>query len=317
MWQQRQLALLKEEIEAVLAPLEEMAVFYTLVKEPLSGPKRGLADGDVGNRQWPILLLMVCEAISGRFEQALSAAAAMQCFMAAADVFDDIEDEDSPEAFWVRHGRAVATNVATALVMIAERAITRLKEKGVEPHVVVRAMDAVNEYHIMACAGQHLDISLTTGTAISEDMYLKVIGMKSAYAAECACHIGALLANASQELVDTFAAFGRNLGMASQIANDIQGITQGRDISKRKITLPVIYALAQTNGEAHHQLELAFGKCSEASPQPEGIRDLLFRTGAIHYATVKAETYWQRARDILGKIGRAGVSVERIEPFVK
>lgn len=313
MSQQRQIALLKEEIEAVLAPLENMAGFYALVKEPLSGPKRGLADGDVGNRQWPILLLMVCEAISGRFEQALSAAAAMQCFMAAADVFDDIEDADSPEAFWARHGKAVATNVATTLVMMAERAITRLEAKGVEPHVIVRTMNAVNSFHITACAGQQLDFSLSGDTRISENSYLKVIGMKSAYAVECACHVGALLANANQELIDKFSTFGHNLGISSQIANDIHGITQGSDIGRGKITLPVIYALSQTNGEAHRQLEIAFGNYSQSSPQPAEIRDLLFHTGAIHYAIVKMELYKQRALDILAGVEKGGVNIEGLK----
>ena len=141
--------------------------------------------------------------------------------------------------------------------------------------------------------------------------------MKSASQVQCACHVGALLANANQELVDIFTKYGHNLGMASQITNDIQGITRGSDIAKRKITLPVVYALTQTEGESRHQLELIFGKQSEPVWNPTQIRDLLFRTGAIHYATVKMELYKQRALDILAEAERAGVSVERLKLFLE
>ena len=153
--------------------------------------------------------------------------------------------------------------------------------------------------------------------SFSEDTYLKVAAMKSASTGECACHIGALLAMANQELVTTFSRFGHNLGMASQINNDIQGIIQGTDIVNRKLTLPVIYALEQTDGKAHNQLGLAFGKRAEHPPDPNQTRDLLFRTGAIHYAMVKIEFYKQRALDILSEVERAGASVERLKLFLE
>ncbi len=310
-----QAELLKDEIEALLVPLFDAAGLYNLVREPLTKARRGLAEGAYAGR-WPLLPLIVCEAISGHYEQALPAAAALQLLMAAGDVFDDIEDADSLESLSARYGSAVATNVATTLVILAERAITRLEARGVESQVIVRVMDVVNSFYTIACAGQHLDLSLTSELAPSEDMYLRVIERKSASQIECACHIGASLAMANQELIDSFAAFGRNLGMAAQIGNDVQGITRGGDLVKRKITLPLIYALAQTDGEVHRQLELIFGKQSGFQTDPIEARDLLFRTGAVHYATVKMESYRQQALDILSIIERSGASVELLKPFL-
>lgn len=312
----RQAKFLGEEIEAVLASLPSISSLYDLVKNPLAKSGEELTVNNEHSRPWNLLPLMVCEAISGDYGQAIPAAAALQLLRTAAGVFDDIEDADSSESLLARYGSAVATNVATTLVMMAEKAIVRLEARGVEPRIIVRIMDVVNSYHIAACAGQHLDISLTAETGILEDMYLKVIGMKSAYASECACHVGALLANTNQELVDTFSAFGHNLGMAAQIANDIQGITNGTDILKRKITLPVIYALAQTDSEVHQQLELAFSKETEPAPELGQTRDLLFRTGAIHYATLQMELYNQRALDALAIAEKAGASTERLKLFV-
>lgn len=313
MWQERQAELLRDEIEAVLAPLSNISGFYDLVKEPLIRIWRGLG---AKGKPWPLLPLVICEAVSGHYEQTLPAAAAIQLFTAAADVFDDVEDSDSSESLPAKYGSAVAMNVATTLLFLAEKAMTQLRESGVEDSTIVRVMEAVNSHYTTACAGQHLDISRVSDTTVAEDQYLKIIEMKTASQIECACHIGALLATKKQELVDAFSTFGHNLGMAAQIANDIQGVMNGTDVVKRKITLPVIYALAQTEGETHAKLELAFQKQAESNPETEQIRDLLFRVGAIQYATIRMETYRQDALDMLSEVERAGTSTERLRLFV-
>ena len=315
MWQKRQARFLKDEIETVLASLPDVAGLRDLVREPLAEARRGLAEGGAHDRPWPLLPLIVCESISGQYDRALPIAAAIQFLITACDVFDDIEDADSPGSLSAKKGSAVATFVATALLFLGERAILRLAKRGVEADVTVRIADAVNSFYTIACAGQHLDLSPTPETPITEEAYLQIIGMKSASQIECACRVGALLATANPELVDTFAAFGHNLGMAAQITNDIQGATCGSDITGRKLTLPVIYAFAQTDGEVHSQLESAFCRQSESTTDPTQIRDLLFHIGAIHYATIKMQFYKQRALDIISKAENAGVNVGWVKLF--
>ena len=232
-WRKRQTKLLINEIEQVLSSLVGVASLYEVSREPLSKAK-GLDAEIEHDRPWSLLPLIVCEAISGKYEHALPAATALELFRASAEVFDDIEDGDNPESIAAKYGYAVATNVATTHLILAERAITLLKWRGVADCTVVRTMDAINSYYAVACSGQHLDLSLNQEVAVSEDLYLRVANMKSASTVECACYIGALLGGANQELIDTFALFGQNLGMASQIANDIQGTTRGNDIVKHK-----------------------------------------------------------------------------------
>ena len=140
--------------------------------------------------------------------------------------------------------------------------------------------------------------------------------MKSASTTECACYIGALLATENQQLIDIFAEFGRNFGISSQIANDIQGITRRNDIAKRKITLPVIYALAQTVGETRNQFELAFCDPTEPAFDTEQIRNLLFSTGAVQYALVKMEYYKQTALNYLLEVEQMGANIERLKQFL-
>ena len=317
MWQERQAELLREEIEAFLAPLSDATGLYDLVKESLSKDIQGLSNESGHSCHWPLLPLIVCEAISGHCEHVIPVAAALQLIKAAAEVFDDVEDADSSESLSAIYGAAIATNVATTLLILAEKGVTRLKGRDVNDYVIVHVMDTINSFYTSACAGQHLDLSLTPGIAVSEDIYLRVADMKSASTVECACRIGALLATANQELIDKFALFGHNLGMAAQIANDILGITRGSDIVKPRITLPVIYALTQTDGKARNQLESALGKQSESKPDPVQIRNLLFCSGAIHYATIKMEFYKQRASDILLETEETGASVKRLKLFLE
>jgi len=134
---------------------------------------------------------------------------------------------------------------------------------------------------------------------------------------ECACHVGALLAEVSQELIDLYVLFGHNLGMASQIANDLQGIIDGRDIANKKVTLPVIYALAHTQGNAHRQLELAFTNSHKPLDNINQTREILFASGAIYYTTILMELYKQYAEDALANLDKAGMYVERLKSYLE
>ena len=313
--------LIQNEIETILAPLSGYAGLYDLVREPLAKMRQDLSVKsvkDVDGRAWRFLPLIVCDAICGRYEHVLPVVASLELLNTAAEVFDDIEDADSAESMSAKHGSPLAINAASTLIILAESAFTRLKNRGVDSDIIVNLIATVNSYYTTTCTGQHLDLSLTSEQTVSEEVYLKVIAMKSASVVECACHTGALLAKANRDLIELFKGFGHNLGMASQIANDIKGVTSLRDIRKRKITLPAIYALSQTDGETHSLLEMAFYKPTiEFVYTPEQIRDLLFSSGAIQYAMIRMELYKQQALDILAELERADVKVEQLRLFLE
>lgn len=162
-----------------------------------------------------------------------------------------------------------------------------------------------------------MDLSLFSDEDILEETYLRVIAKKSASAVECACYAGAMLATANQELVNSVTIFGHNLGMASQIANDIKAVVSLNDIKRGKITLPAIYALSQTIGENHRLLEKVFhDRPSSLEFAPDQIRDLLYRTGAIQYAVIKEEIYKQRARGSLKFLETWGIETEQLHQFL-
>jgi geranylgeranyl pyrophosphate synthase len=152
--------------------------------------------------------------------------------------------------------------------------------------------------------------------SISEDFYLKIAEMKSASQIECACYAGARLAGAKPELLDKFSRFGHNLGMAAQITNDIRGIVQGKDITNRKITLPVLYAISQTRGVIRDQLTVSFRKTSAPLSDTQ-ISEIIFNTGAVHYSTIRMEGYRQESRSALSELENSGVITEHLKVFLE
>jgi geranylgeranyl pyrophosphate synthase len=177
-------------------------------------------------------------------------------------------------------------------------------------------LDNFNSCYITACAGQHFDLSNQQDSELSENIYLGIVEMKSGSQLECACWTGATLAYAQPKSVELFSRFGQALGMAVQIANDIRGVTEGNDIMRRKLTLPAIYALANTTGKSHKQLEAAFFAQLETAPDVASTRDLLFTTGAIHYATTVMDLYRQQALDALSEGKDSGARVTQLKHFI-
>ena len=134
MWQDIQTRLLENEIEASISFLGNETDFHSLVKEALTKSRRGLTTKTTNNKPWSLLPLIVCEAISGKYECVLPAAAALQLYIAAGDVLDDIEQ--SGTEIEDRIGRPVTTREAQKELLenyqaIREDELKHLKEMGV------------------------------------------------------------------------------------------------------------------------------------------------------------------------------------------
>jgi geranylgeranyl pyrophosphate synthase len=314
MWLNEQYGQLHDEINKNLSALTRTAELKTLVRKTFGRYQEHIEANQT--RPWPLLPLIICESISGKYDRALPAAAALYLLKISAEIFDDIEDADSRDSLAVKYGTAIAINAATTFLMMAEKEITRLAERAVNAPTIVRVMDIINSTYVSACGGQHLDLSPDTKQPLTEERYLHIVGVKSASTLKCACHAGALLATTNTRLIKSFIDFGHNLGMASQIANDILGIIQGKDIVAPRITLPVIFALNQATGKIRGQVKKIFVDEVNTGYVPEQIKELLFQCGGMQYTTIKMEYYKQQAADILSKIEDRLTDAEKIKMFL-
>jgi len=311
---------LQREIEALISSIEVEDSFKALIRYPLKESGRPLSSPV--ESCIPMLPLLVCNSICGKYEQALPVTAAVGFLQTAGDIFDDIEDDDLEKSTSLTHSRPEAINIATVLLLLSQLALTKLKEANVDSDTAISIIEEASKYGITACHGQHLDIGLKDIPNLSEENYLKTISSKSASQIECACRIGAMLATKDDEIINIYALFGHNLGMASQLANDIHGITKAKkgksDIAKRAITLPVIYALANAQGEERNILDLVYEKKKTVSDLIESnVIELLFNIGAIHYTIVTMEVYRQKALSVLKKLGKFGVNTEELTDLLQ
>jgi octaprenyl-diphosphate synthase len=104
--------------------------------------------------------------------------------------------------------------------------------------------------------------------------------------------------------------------MVAQIANDIRGISTGKDIRKKKITLPILYALTHLKGTAYKRLKNMIFKHKYLF-DPVQIKESLFQSGAIYYASIKMELYKQKALDLLNEVEKAHIDTDRLKLFLE
>src|SRR5262249_39735266 len=118
----------------------------------------------------------------------------------------------------------------------------------------VRACRIIGESTNRVCCGELHQVTERGNFDLGEDAYFAIIDGKTAELTSCACRLGALYADSSNEVIEGLARFGRYLGLAFQIADDLldivgeersAGKSLGTDLDQKKLTLPLIYYLAQ------------------------------------------------------------------------
>ena len=302
---ERQTEAVKAEIIALVTGAGTDPAFQDMLRRwVFERDKRG---SEEGRSPWPLLTLQVCEAICGAWEHAVPAAAAIELFAAAGDLLDDIEDGDYD--FILKHGYSVAqaNNAVAALFMLGQEAVTNLLEKKVQPQIIISVMQAVSSSALVAFSGQHAEFD-SEGSDVSEEEYLRLVEMKSGALTECACRVGALLATDDGRIVDSYALFGKRLGVAGQLANDARSIIDSppgqSDIARKKRTFPIIYGLKQDDGPEVDFLKSVVTGPGEVTLDMESeARRILMALGAVHYTLVWAQMEKQNALEAIESSG--------------
>ena len=175
----------------------------------------------------------------------------------------------------------------------------------------------------LVCAGEMKQNFHAGNFEIDEDTYFEIITQKTAELCAAACGIGALLAGGSDAEVKQFESYGRNLGIAFQIIDDVLdltgsqgtvGKTLGTDLFNAKATLPVINCL-QTLATDQRNVFLDLLKSgADASKAIE----LLSSTGSIEYARQAAQTHARQAEIFAKSLSEneASTSLVKLAQFV-
>ncbi len=212
-----------------------------------------------GKRVRPALLLLVSKSLANGQEtpHALELAAVVEFIHTATLLHDDVVDEST-----LRRGRETA-NAAfgnAASVLVGDFLYSRAFQMMVKPNDL-RVMEILSDATNTIAEGEVLQLLNMNDPEVDEQNYLQVIRYKTAKLFEASTELGAILAKANVERQQDAAAFGRCIGTAFQLMDDLldytaeasqMGKNAGDDLREGKPTLPLIYLLE--NGSKEEQL---------------------------------------------------------------
>ncbi len=219
-----------------------------------------------GKRLRPILCLAAAEACGGSDDAALPAAAAVECIHTYSLVHDDLpcmDDDDlrrGRPTCHVKYGEGIAVLTGDALLTIAFEILAQAPPSpryGVGDYVGELAL-ASGSRHLIG--GQVLDLEGEGGDVATTPAQLRYIHeSKTAALLAASVRLGAMSANATPARLEALTDYGRSLGLAFQIIDDILDVTStseklgksvGKDEASAKSTYPALFGLEKSRKEA-------------------------------------------------------------------
>ena len=221
-----------------------------------------------GKRVRPALLLASYRAAGGSHPGIAGVAAAVEIVHTYSLVHDDLPcmDDDAQRrgrpTLHVRFDVPTATRAGYLLVPVAVQELVRgLGELGLRPRLIGRMADRMLEASGLRgmVAGQWIDL-MAEGSPLSREGLAEMHRRKTGALIEAACVMGAMSAGASDRVVAILSGYGREVGMAFQIADDLLdatatteelGKTAGRDVTLAKATYVSLLGIAASRDAAH------------------------------------------------------------------
>jgi octaprenyl-diphosphate synthase len=258
-----------------------------------------------GKRLRPILVLLSARLVGPVTEGAVRLAAVVELIHTATLVHDDVIDiaktrrgRPSTNVIWGNHTSVLAGDW---LYMQAFQAA--LKQRNF--HV----LDLLISLTQAMVEGELLQLERIGRADVSEADYMELVDRKTAALFSACARLGSFVAGADEEKEMRLGEFAWNLGMAFQLVDDVLDFTSaekvlgkpvGNDLREGKVTLPLIYALQGASADERALVEgvLADGNY-ESVPFIE-ILKLLERHNAIDRAMERAQSFTDRARELIG-----------------
>jgi octaprenyl-diphosphate synthase len=258
-----------------------------------------------GKRIRPRLVLLFSRALGFDGPQRFELAAIVEFIHTATLLHDDVVDESS-----LRRGRQTANALFgnAASVLVGDFLYSRAFQMMVSVDRM-RVLDVLADATNVIAEGEVLQLMNMHDPDLSVADYLRVIRYKTAKLFEASARLGALIADAPHDVEEACADYGRSLGTAFQIVDDLldyQGDTHalgknvGDDLREGKPTLPLLIAMERA-GEADRMLVRHAIEHGEVERLAEIVR-IVRDTGALEATREAARAEAGKARDCLSKV---------------
>jgi geranylgeranyl diphosphate synthase, type II len=275
-----------------------------------------------GKRFRPRMVMAAYQSLGGTdLEAAAYVGAAFELLHTALIVHDDVIDHDfvrrgAPNISGSYRNRATLAGAGqeaadhkgiSAAVIAGDLALFNayrlIDRSGVGDAMRYRLIEVMDEALFASAAGELIDVDFSTATEMpAVDDILTMERLKTAvYSFESPLQAGAILADASDEVVQTLGDFGREIGIAYQIVDDLLGVfgteaetgkTTIGDLREGKRTVMISYA---TTTEEWESIAPFVGKSDLTEEEAAVVRDVLIACGARAFAQGLARYYGNRA----------------------
>ena len=246
-----------------------------------------------GKRLRPAILLLTAKACGNVNDRHHLLAASIEMIHTATLVHDDVLDE----AMIRRHTSTVNAEWGNKIsILLGDMLFSQAFHLA--SRVDRRACERIGAATNRVCAGELQQVSERGNLHLTETEYYAIVDGKTAALTEASAQLGALYSGATEYVADKLASYGRHIGIAFQIADDIldlageqskTGKTLGTDLDERKLTLPLIHCLARHSNP--DTVRDAIVRCDR-----HAILTALGSTNAIDSAARAADDHAKRAR---------------------
>lgn len=261
-----------------------------------------------GKRLRPVMVLLACNLLTDQVKKAYPAALAIEVFHNFTLLHDDIMDQadmrrNSPTVH-KKYNPNIAILSGDAMSIMAYNYLLKSESENLAGMFQLFSQTALE-----VCEGQQLDMDYETKTDVSIEEYLQMIRLKTAVLLACSLKMGALSANARNEIADQLYTFGINLGIAFQLQDDLLDVFAdqnkfgkkiGNDIVSNKKTFLLLKALelsdSDTKGELLKWIEK---KEFDAQDKIKSVKDIYNKLNISDITTVTIESYYQSALNTL------------------
>ncbi len=264
-----------------------------------------------GKRIRPVLLLLAAKLFPHDDKSAVRLGAVVEIIHTATLVHDDIIDEAK-----TRRGRPAAnTQWGNSKCVLAGDWLYMQAFKIAVQERNFRVLDVLTDLTQQMVEGELLQME-KLGKIISLEEHFDLIFRKTACLFSVSTRLGAIIGDASNEQEGRLGEYGRNLGLAFQIVDDVLDLTASEevlgkpvasDLREGKVTMAVIHALQHCTAEERKLVETVLEERAFVSVKHEQILEMLNRYGSIPYAYDAAATHAEAARKAVGSFADSDI----------
>lgn len=271
--------------------------------------------GAGGKRLRPTLVVLGARIVGESEDKVIPAAASVELLHTFSLIHDDIMDRDefrrgvpTVHKLW---GEPIAILAGDLLFAKAYEAMLDEEKYGIPLEKVLAAVKVLTWIATTIAEGQTLDIEFVKRTNIGEEEYITMVEKKTAAMFKGSLAIGAILGGGENSIVERLSEFGRLVGIAFQIQDDILGITGDEktlgkpvysDLREGKKTIIIVHALNNASEKQRKTILTVLGNKNATVEELRKVVEIIKSIGSIEYATKKAKYYTLKALDILNTI---------------